>query len=54
MRKKTYFIVKVMKRMLELFGHIARIDNGRKIKSVVMDKMDRYNRKGTPYPAGVA
>jgi len=32
-----------MKRKLELFGHIARMDNSRKIESVVMGKMDGDN-----------
>jgi len=38
----------IMKRKLELFGHTARIDNSRKIKSVVMGKMDGNNKTGRP------
>jgi len=38
-----------MKRKLELFGHIAIMDNRRKIKSVVMGVMDGDNRRGRPY-----
>jgi len=34
-----------MKRQLELFGHIARMDNSRKIKRVVMGMMDGDNRR---------
>jgi len=34
-----------MKRKLELFGHIARMDSSRKIKSEVMGKMDGDYRK---------
>jgi len=49
MQKKTYYIYKKMKRKLELYGHIAKMDNSRKIKSVVMGKMDGDNRKGRPY-----
>jgi len=33
---------------LELFGHIARIDISRNIKSVVMGMMDGDTRKGRP------
>jgi len=39
----------VMKRKLELFGHIAKMDNKRKIKSLGMGKIDGDNRKGRPY-----
>jgi len=38
-----------MKRMLELFGHVARMDNSRKIKSVVMGVMDGDNSRGRPH-----
>jgi len=38
-----------MKRKLELFGHVARMDNSRKIKSVVMGMMDGNNRRGRLY-----
>jgi len=40
---------KIMKRELELFGHIARMNNSRKIRSVVMGYMYEDNRKGRPY-----
>jgi len=49
MQKKTYYNQQVMKMKLELFGHIARMNNSRKIKSGVMGKMDGDNRKGRPY-----
>jgi len=39
----------VMKRKVELFGHITRMDNSRKIKSVGMGTMDGDNRKGKRY-----
>jgi len=44
---KTYYIW-LMKRKLELLGHIARLDNRRKIKSAGMGMMDGDNRKGRP------
>jgi len=47
LNKKEDLLQKVMKRKLKLFGHIARIDNSRKIKSGVIVKMDGDNRKGT-------
>jgi len=42
-----------MKRNLELFGRIARMNNSKKIKSVVMGKIDGDNRKGRPYWEGL-
>jgi len=46
---KEDLLQKVMKSKLELFGHIARMDNSRKIKSVVMGVMDGDNRTERPY-----
>jgi len=48
MQKKD-LLRKVMKRKLELFGHIARIDNKGMIKIVVMGTMDGNNRNGWPH-----
>jgi len=45
---KEDLLHKVMKRKLELVVHIARMDNSRKIKSVVMVE-DGDNRKGRTY-----
>jgi len=42
-------LLKVMKRKLELFGDIARMDNCRNNISVVMGMMDGDNRRGRPY-----
>jgi len=39
-----------MKKKRGLFGRIARMDNSRKIKSVLMGMMDGENRKRRPYP----
>jgi hypothetical protein len=38
----------VMKRKLCLFGHICRMDNSRKIKSVMMGIMEGTGRRGRP------
>jgi len=38
-----------MKRKLELLCHIARMDNSRKIKRMVMGVMEGDNRRGRPY-----
>ena len=38
----------VMKRKLTLFGHIARMNNKRKIKTVMLGEMEGENRKGRP------
>ena len=45
---KEDIIQKIMKRKLELFGHIVRMDDSRKIKSVMLGIMDGSNRKGRP------
>ena len=39
---------KVMKRKLGLFGHICRMGNERKIKSVMLGSMDGTGRRGRP------
>ena len=41
-------VQKVMKRKMDLFGHIARMNNSRKIKSVLMGVMDGSNGRGRP------
>ena len=38
----------VMKRKLTQFGHIARMNNKRKIKTVMLCEMEGENRKGRP------
>src|SRR5260221_6589109 len=38
----------VMKRKLGLFGHTCRMDNSRKIRSVMMGIMDGTGRRGRP------
>jgi len=45
---KEDLLHKVMKRKLQLFGHIARMDKSRKIKSMVIGKVDGDSRKGRP------
>jgi len=39
LKAKVELLHKIMKKKLELFDHIARMDNSRKIKSVVMGKI---------------
>ena len=39
----------IMRRKLGLFGHICRMDNSRKIKSVLIGMMEETRRKGRPY-----
>ena len=38
----------VVKRKLNLFGHICRMDDGRMVKTVVFGMMEGTNRKGRP------
>ena len=38
----------IMRRKLSLFGHICRMDDGRKIKTVMLGSMDGGNRRGRP------
>src|SRR6218665_3124520 len=45
---KTDLMQTIMKRKLGLFGHICRMENSRKIKSVVLGIMDGKGRRGRP------
>ena len=38
----------VMRRKLELFGHVCRMKNNRKIKDVMMEMMEGTGRRGRP------
>ena len=38
----------VMRMKLSLFGHICRMENERKIKSVMLGSMDRRGKRGRP------
>jgi len=49
LNKKEDLHQKVLKRKLELLGHIARMDNSWKFKSMVMGKMNGDSRKRRPY-----
>src|SRR6218665_2724572 len=40
---------KIITRKLELFGHICRMENDRKIKSVVFGRLEGTNKRGRPY-----
>src|SRR6218665_3026196 len=40
---------KIITRKLELFGHICRIENDRKIKSVVFGRLEGTNKRGRPH-----
>jgi len=40
---------KVIQRKLRLFGHICRINDSKKIKTLVFGMMDVSNKKGRPY-----
>jgi len=40
---------KVIQRKLRLFGHICRIDDSRKIKTLVFGMMDGLNKRERPY-----
>jgi len=51
---KADLLHKLIERKVDLFGHIARMDNSGKIKSVLMGKMDGDNRKGSKTLPGVA
>ena len=39
---------KIITRKLELFGHICRMENDRKMKSVVFGRLDETNKRGWP------
>src|SRR6218665_1889823 len=43
------YIQKIITRKLELFGHICRMDNDRKIKSIVFGRLDGTNKRGRPH-----
>src|SRR6218665_57303 len=45
---KTDLMQTIMKRKLGLFGHIYRMENSRKIKSVMLGVMDGKERRGRP------
>ena len=47
-RRKQNIVQTVMKRKLNLFGHICRMDDGRMVKTVVFGMMEGTNRKGRP------
>ena len=40
---------KVIQRKLRLFGHICRINDSRKIKTLVFRMMDGSNKRGQPH-----
>src|SRR6218665_2047545 len=40
---------KIITRKLELFGHICRMENDKKIKSVVFGRLDETNKRGRPH-----
>ena len=40
---------KVIQRKLRLFDHICRMDNSRKIKTLVFGMMDGSNKRGRPH-----
>jgi len=40
---------KVIQRKLRLFGHICRMDDSRKIKTLVFGMMDGSNKRGRPH-----
>src|SRR6218665_766534 len=40
---------KIITRKLELFGHICRMENDRKIKSVVFGRLEGTNKSGRPH-----
>lgn len=45
---KDDLVQAIMKRKLELFGHISRMDNNRKIKSVMLGIIEGSNKRGRP------
>ena len=40
---------KIITRKLELFGHICRMKNDRKIKSVIFERLEGTNKRGRPH-----
>ena len=47
--EKENLMQKVIQRKLRLFGHICRMSDDRKIKSLVFDIMDGESRVGRPH-----
>ena len=45
---KENIIQTIIKRKMALFGHICRMDNDRKIKTVMLGEMDGTGRRGRP------
>ena len=45
---KTYSVPEVTQRRLELFGHICKINDSRKVKSAVFGIVDGKNNIGKP------
>ena len=45
---KADMVQDIIKRKLELFGHICRMRNGRKIKNVMIGIMEGTGRRGRP------
>src|SRR6218665_1593340 len=45
---QTMMMQTIMKRKLGLFGYICRLENSRKIKSVMLGIMDGKGRRGRP------
>src|SRR6218665_802104 len=45
---KTDLMQKIMKRKLGLLGHICRMEDSRKVKSVMLGIMDGKGRRGRP------
>jgi hypothetical protein len=48
-RRNQNIVQTVMKRKLNLFGHICRMDDGRMVKTVVFGMMEGANRKCRPW-----
>ena len=48
-KPKENILQKVIKRKLRLFGHICRMDNARKLKTLVFGEMEGDNKRGRPH-----
>jgi hypothetical protein len=48
-RPSETLLQKVIKRKLQLFGHICRMDDSRKIKTLMLGEMVGRNRRGRPH-----
>ena len=46
---KENLMQKIIQRMLRLFGHICRMSNDRKIKTLMFGIMDGPNKRGRPH-----